>query len=231
MIMPTLRKPLTTRLHELAVRQDRWMLPLVAAFIICPLSAALVDPWLALFISKHQDAWPIRAAQWATDFGNAWRYLIGLAVLFAGSYLFKNASQFRYRCVYVFVTICASSIFTEVLAIIIGRSRPRLLLEQGIYQLSLLNGFKPYDSLPSSHAASVLAFVFGAALVFPDARKVLFTYGLLLAATRILINAHYFGDVVAAAAVSGATALFLVRYLPEPRKSLPGNVITMRKAR
>lgn len=231
MMMRSLSKPLTTKLHELAARRDRWMLPLVAAFFICPLSAALIDPWLALFISRHRDSWLIHAAQWATDFGNAWRYLIGLTVLFAGSYLFKNASQFRYRCVYVFVTICASSIFTEALAIIVGRSRPRLLIEQGIYQLSLLNGFKPYDSLPSSHAASVLAFVFGAALVLPDARKVLFTYGLLLASTRILINAHYFGDIVAAAAVSGATALFLLRYLPEPRKVISGNVITMRKAR
>lgn len=232
MMMAPTEKPWRARIVELASRCDRWMFPVLVAFFICPLSASLVDPWLAIYLHDHRTSWIVKAAQWATDFGNAWRYLIGLAVLFVGSYIFKNATDFRNRCIYVFVTICSSCVFTEALAFIIGRSRPKLLLEQGTYGLSLLNGFKPFDSLPSSHASSVLSFVFAAALVLPGARNVLLVYGFLLATTRILINAHYFGDVVASAAVSGATALYLLRYLPEPRKAAPrpSNVITMRKA-
>jgi len=230
MMMATTSKPLKTRLVELTIRRDRWMLPLLAAFFICPLSAVLVDPWLAIFMGEYRDTWLVRAAQGITDLGNAWRYLLGIAILFAGSYIFKNAHYFRARCLYVFVTICAASALTEALAIIIGRSRPRLLIEQGIYQLSLFSGFKPYDALPSSHASSVLAFAFAAAIVVPNARLALLVYGVFLAATRILINAHYVGDIVASAAIAGATALFLLRYLPEPRKAPPSNVIVLRKA-
>ncbi|WP_298723298.1 phosphatase PAP2 family protein [uncultured Ferrovibrio sp.] len=225
MMMAPAPSTLKFRILQLSARRDRWMLPLVIAFFVCPLAAFLIDPWLALFIHGKRDSWVVSVAQWVTDFGNAWRYLLGLAVLLAGSYIFKNASNFRARCIYVFVSICASGAITEVLAFIIGRSRPRLLIEQGIYQLSLFNGFKPYDSLPSSHAASVLAFVFAAALVFPNARGVLFIYGFLLAITRVLINAHYFGDLVASAAVSGAAALFLLRYLPQKNTALTPDTV------
>lgn len=196
-------------------RQDRWMLPLLAAFFACPLFAAFVDPWLALYLGSYKHHWIVKSAQWATDFGNAWPYLVGIAVLFAGSYLFRNAKSFRAKCLYVFVTICAAGALSEVIAIVIGRSRPRLLLEQGIYSLSFLSGFKPYDSMPSSHATSVLAFAFATAIVMPQMRKLLFAYGFVLATTRVLINAHYAGDILASAAVTAATALFLQRYLPQ----------------
>lgn len=207
-------------------RQSRWLLPLLLAAVLCPISAMLVDSGVALYMRAHQDNWIVETARRITKYGDAWRYMLGIAILFFASYLFRDVTLLgktallRARGLYIFLTMAISSLAGEILAMILGRPRPHLLLDQGLYHLSWLSGLKPYDSMPSSHATSVLAFSFAAALAFRPARWIFIGYGLAMASTRVLIGAHFVSDVIASAALSGAIALFLHRYLMQAGRAI-----------
>jgi membrane-associated phospholipid phosphatase len=188
-------------IRVLARQENRWLVPLMLAIVLCPVSAMLVDPAAASFMRAQRESWVVDIAEVITDYGDAWPYLLGTAIIFVVSYLFGDVTLLgktallRVRALYIFVTMAVSILAGEAVAIILGRPRPHLLLDHGLDDLSWLEGFKPFDSMPSSHATAALAFSFAAALAFRPARWAFIGYGMVLAST------------------SGAIALFLQRYL------------------
>ena len=206
-------------IRVLARQENRWLVPLMLAIVLCPVSAMLVDPAAASFMRAQRESWVVDIAEVITDYGDAWPYLLGTAIIFVVSYLFGDVTLLgktallRVRALYIFVTMAVSILAGEAVAIILGRPRPHLLLDHGLDDLSWLEGFKPFDSMPSSHATAALAFSFAAALAFRPARWAFIGYGMVLASTRFVIGEHFVSDVVASAALSGAIALFLQRYL------------------
>src|SRR5260221_10128756 len=67
-----------------------------------------------------------------------------------------------------------------------------------------------YASLPSGHAMTAFAALVAFGIIFPRLRPVLWIYALLIAASRVVVSAHYPSDVIAGAAF-GAFGALLVR--------------------
>ena len=116
---------------------------------------------------------------------------------------------------FVFAAIAVSGIVVNVLKVLIGRSRPKLLDEAGFY------GFEPFrldyafQSFPSGHANTLFAAAMAIGLLVPAARWPLLCLAALLASSRFMINAHFLGDVVGGAAVAVLTTLALRAALAE----------------
>jgi undecaprenyl-diphosphatase len=112
--------------------------------------------------------------------------------------LLRHAS----RLAFVFAAIAASGIVVDIVKVLVGRSRPRLLEQSGIY------GFKPpglssvYQSFPSGHTATLFAAACAAGFLFPRWRWPLLALAALLAGTRLAVGAHYLSDVLAGATIA-----------------------------
>ncbi|MDD3030191.1 MAG: phosphatase PAP2 family protein [Alphaproteobacteria bacterium] len=159
-----------------------------------------------------------------TDLGKGAWYLwpCGLAALFC-AFLSRGKEVppavrhlFGYvgvRALFLFATIGLSGIAANILKVLFGRARPKLFLREHLY------GFAPlsfdgslWASLPSGHTTTAFALAFSLAALYPRGRILWFAYALLLAASRIMVNAHYVSDTLAGAALGGLTVWLFSKY-------------------
>jgi lipid A 4'-phosphatase len=98
---------------------------------------------------------------------------------------------------FLFVSIAASGIAADLLKLIFGRLRPKLLFNSGAYDFAWL-GLRPdHWSFPSGHAATIVALVTALWCLWP--RHLLF-YVLIasvVSLSRVAVGAHYLSDVFA----------------------------------
>ncbi|MDR3423774.1 MAG: phosphatase PAP2 family protein [Alphaproteobacteria bacterium] len=144
-----------------------------------------------------------------TDLGKSIWYLVpcGLATLFC-AFLSRGKDVrpvyrrlFSYigaRALFLFATIALSGIVCDILKPIMGRARPHLWLQNGIYGFDPFNrlGFL-WNSMPSGHTTTACALAFSLSLLYPRGRFLWFAFALALAASRVMVDAHYLSDVCA----------------------------------
>ena len=111
------------------------------------------------------------------------------------------------RLGYMFLAIGLTGLADTIIKRIIGRVRPS---EAGPFAYEPLRWKSEFASMPSGHATTVFATLVAVGLVFPRARPVLWIYALVIAASRIIVLAHYTSDVIAGAAF-GAFGAIVVR--------------------
>ena len=140
------------------------------------------------------------------------------------------------------VSIAASGLAVDLLKVVFGRTRPKLLFADGTYDFSWLGLAADYWSFPSGHTAAVAALVTALWCLWP--RHVLFYIALasVVAASRVVTGAHYLSDVVAggfvAVLVTRTVALGFVRFrlklplgsgaIPEPCCGCPDRAASSR---
>ncbi len=163
----------------------------------------------------------ISAFDWFTDFGKSGWFLWPLGILFlvlaALPQTLSRASQLVLAAVmvrvgFLFVAIGAPSLFATIVKRLIGRARPGV---SGIVNPALFDPFQwtpAYASLPSGHATTAFAVLAAFGALWPRARTILLIYALLIAASRIVVTAHYPTDVVAGALVGIAGVLMVRRF-------------------
>ena len=108
------------------------------------------------------------------------------------------------RVGFLFVAIAVPGLFTNIVKHIFGRARPGV---GGSVDPSLFSPFSwpaAYASLPSGHATTAFSVLVAFGSLWPRARTVLLIYALLIAASRIVVTAHYPTDVAAGALVGTA---------------------------
>jgi undecaprenyl-diphosphatase len=111
------------------------------------------------------------------------------------------------RLGYMFLAIGLSGLADTVIKRIIGRVRPS---ELGPFAYEPLRWKSEFASMPSGHATTVFATLVAVGLIFPRARAALWVYALVIAASRVIVLAHYASDVIAGAAF-GAFGAIVVR--------------------
>jgi undecaprenyl-diphosphatase len=111
------------------------------------------------------------------------------------------------RLGYMFLAIGLAGLADTIIKRLVGRVRPSDL---GAFAYEPFSWRSIYASFPSGHATNVFATLVAVGLVFPRARPALWVYALVIAASRVIVSAHFVSDVLAGAAF-GAFGAIIVR--------------------
>ena len=162
-------------------------------------------------------AWLIDDAFEITDFGRSGWILVPLGALIVITALFASRAldlisrallaMVVVRLGYVFIAVGLPGLVSTVVKRWIGRVRPSAA---GPFAYEPFSWRPDYASFPSGHATTAFAALVALGLVFPRIRPVLWLYAFLIAASRVIVSAHYPSDVIAGAAF-GAFGALLVR--------------------
>jgi len=195
-------------------RTARIALAATTAVAVIGVSIALVDRPLALYFHAR-DADLRSLFDLTSRLGLSYGYLIAFGLAFVALHWGGALSRLRrfahsmraFSAVpaFLFLSIATSGVVVDLLKVIFGRPRPKLLFSAGTYDFSWL-GLRPDRwSFPSGHSATIAALMTALWLVWPQ--HVLF-YGLIamvVALSRVVVGAHYLSDILAGALIAIVT--------------------------
>lgn len=153
-----------------------------------------LDETIAGVIARHADPRIERGAG-ALTWGADEHVLIAAAA--AGWLLTRKSKQsIRRLATHVVVCTLATALLPHVLKSFINQERPDRRTIAGHWRGIPFTG-KPLDAFPSGHALHVGALVSAATLLPSRARNLVWAIGAVLVATRVVLLAHWFTDVLA----------------------------------
>lgn len=101
------------------------------------------------------------------------------------------------RLAFVFIAVGGSGLIVTIVKRIIARGRPRYFEEFGTLHFQFPSWQSSYASFPSGHSQTAFAIALAFAFLFPRWRWPLLAAAVVVAFSRIGVDAHYFTDVVA----------------------------------
>jgi len=187
----------------------------VATALVTAALITWVDIPLALFFNGYRQTWWAEFFNQITDFASGWIWYPAALLGIGAAYLQHKvrtpnpAGWIREVRAWTFmiVTMASSGIFINVLKLAVGRERPRLLFRDGT------SGFHPFNlnltdcGFPSGHTQSICTAMLTLAFIYPPLRPLLFIVAVMVSASRIVIGAHYAGDVTAGIYIAVAATL------------------------
>ena len=157
--------------------------------------------------------------QFVTQFGLAKGYLAIAALLLVAlrlAALGVESAQVRallrlnsQRALFILLVLLSSGLVADIVKVIVGRARPKLLFADGFYGFTWGALQADYWSFPSGHASNIVALGVALFLLWPRGALLYAVAVLLVMASRVIIGAHYPSDVLAGAAL-GASVAWLV---------------------
>jgi undecaprenyl-diphosphatase len=169
----------------------------------------------------HLPYWAVWFFNEITDFGKGGWFLWPLGLFFialaALPPLLPRMQQLvvaalMVRVGFLFVAIGLPGLFTTIIKRMIGRARPMATGALDPYAFSPFIWRTEYAGLPSGHATTAFAALVAIGTLWPRARTVMWIYALLIAASRVVVTAHYPSDVFAGAIVGTVGALMVRRW-------------------
>ena len=217
---------MTAGLDKMKSRIGRYWLGagvgMVAVFV-------LVALFLDQRISTSFGQWPPGEQaffHWITEFGEgAWVLVPALALWILGliGWALVRAYWWRWSfralsilSLFVFGAVGIPGLVAAILKRIFGRARPVWLDTEGVFAFRFLEPLRwDYQSFPSGHATTSLAFALTMVIVFGRKAWWVFIPAGLIALSRIVIQMHYLSDVLFGAALGMAGAWFVATYWRE----------------
>jgi len=167
--------------------------------------------------AKSLPLWVVETFNEITDFGKSGWFLIPISRLIVLAAILSTPAAGRFtnlviaslivRLSYVFLAIALPSLFVTIVKRLIGRVR---LSELGPYAYVPWSWKPAFASMPSGHATTAAAAAIAIGALWPKARAPMWIYAALIMASRVIIEAHYVSDVIAADFI-GAFGAILVR--------------------
>jgi lipid A 4'-phosphatase len=118
---------------------------------------------------------------------------------------------------FLFVAVGASGLLVDLLKILVGRTRPKLLFAAGTYDFAWF-GLRADDwSFPSGHAATAAAVAAALWCLWPRPLLLYVFAAALVALSRVVTGAHYLSDVIAGAAIGMVITRLLAYWLLSQR--------------
>ncbi len=111
----------------------------------------------------------------------------------------------------IFFSVAVSGVLADTIKPLVGRARPVMMVREGLYGFHPLSFEAAWHSMPSGHATTAFALAGALAALFPRARIAWYLAAVCLAASRVMVNAHFPSDIAAGAVVGYATAGFFAR--------------------
>lgn len=178
-----------------------WLLLLVAAFFL----DAKVHAWVVAHQSVGLRHAMLLVSRWGDWPGHVVAGLLGIAAAY-----FLGHREWRIIFVAMIVACALAGVAGRVIKISVGRSRPSVTTDAGWNGPSLSS---KYHAFPSGHTTSSVAFF---AVPCFARRRIGYAFlpiPLLIATSRILLNAHYLSDVVFAAMLGIVSAMLVWNFV------------------
>jgi lipid A 4'-phosphatase len=116
---------------------------------------------------------------------------------------------------FVFAAVAASGLLADLLKLVVGRTRPKLLFATGAYDFTWFGWHPDHWSFPSGHAATAAALMTALWCLWPRPLWLYIAAAALVAMSRVVTGQHYLSDVIAGAVigvvVTRVLALWLLR--------------------
>jgi len=170
--------------------------------------------------AKRLPGWVHAAFAFATDFGKSGWFLWPTGILLVGIAAVASPAlaplsrlvlaAIAVRVGFLFAAIALPSLFATIIKRLIGRARPFVGDAADPFLYLPLSWPAAYASMPSGHATTAFAAAIAVGLVWPRLRMPMLVYAVIIAASRVALDAHYLSDVIAGAFV-GTIGAFIVR--------------------
>lgn len=198
--MPNIHISLSTFLYKASI----W-LGIVALF--CMLSFKYIDLPVLLWVQENIDS-SLFIIQFISDIGlGIWWFIIALVGIIVGHVIVKrspnkeecvNGEKIKKYFLFMLNALIFGGIFVQLLKSIIGRPRPRLYLEEQLYQPEPFSFFiSGMNSFPSGHAQLIWVVAFVLGYIYPRIRGISIFVAILVSLSRVALSAHYLADIVA----------------------------------
>jgi len=191
----------------------------LAALLVIAAVMLLADGAVAEAV-KRSPGWILAAFDFATEFGKSGWFLGPLgAILVAIAALASPALAPVHRLVlaavavragFLFTAIAAPSLCSTVIKRVVGRARPFVSEQADPFLYLPMIWRAAYASMPSGHATTAFAAAVAVGLLWPRLRVPMLLYAVVIAASRVVLDAHYVSDVIAGA-ILGSIGALLVR--------------------
>jgi lipid A 4'-phosphatase len=205
-----------------ATPAGRWVAAAVATAAVVLISLVLVDRPLALFL--HARGPDLHALfEWTGRLGVAWGWLLLFGAAFAALHWGGDFPRLqawarpmrRWSAVpaFLFATVAVSGLAADLLKIVFGRLRPKLLFGADLYGFGWFGWHADQWSFPSGHATTIAALMAALWVLWPRHLLFYILVGSIVAGSRVVVGAHYLSDIaagafVAVAATGGVAVLF-----------------------
>jgi membrane-associated phospholipid phosphatase len=93
-------------------------------------------------------------------------------------------------------SLILTNALVRVVKVFFGRSRPDMLLTDGIYHLKMISFQRIFSSLPSGHAATIAAIMGFLAARHPRYAFLYILGSIAISLCRVFIGAHYLTDIL-----------------------------------
>jgi len=164
--------------------------------------------------------WVIETFNEITDYGRSgWTLIpIGCLIVLAAVLCTPAAGRMTnlvltsliVRLEFLFLAIALPGIFVTIVKGFIGRMRPSDL---GPFTYAPWSWQHKFASLPSGHTTAAFALAFAISVLWPRARVPILIFAVVIGVSRVVIQAHFVSDVVAAAFVGGFGAILVRNWL------------------
>lgn len=189
-----------------------------ATLLIIVGSMLLVDVSLITY-ARGLPAWLRQTFEWITLFGTAGWFLwpAGILLLVIAASPWSKLTRFSQgvlaaisvRLGFIFFAIAVPVLAVAIIKRLIGRARPSVWDVTDPYSYEPLIFAPDYTSMPSGHTTNAFAVAIAIGAVFPMARLPMWIFALVIAGSRVIVDAHFPSDVVAGAVVGTAGALLV----------------------
>lgn len=160
--------------------------------------------------------WLVDTFNEITDFGKSNWFLIPLGGLIVLAAILATPAAGRVtnlvltslvvRFGYVFIAIALPGLFVTIVKRLIGRLRPSA---HGPFVYVPWSWDAAHASMPSGHGTTAVAAAIAIGALWPRVRIVMWIYAALILMSRVIIQAHFVSDVLAAAFVGGFGAILV----------------------
>lgn len=197
------------RSHYHATRSEHRPLPVLYPFAALGFLAIIAFFLLDRLAAGMYGRWPVwlsGPAAAITDVGASWWIItLTMAIIILAWVLHQLSRSTEIRTVaanaatmafYVLASVGLAALIVNILKRLIGRPRPVMSSDHGLFGFNPLSHNFDFESFPSGHATTNGALFMALALLFPCFRWPLLTIGICFALTRILIGVHFPSDVI-----------------------------------
>ena len=201
----------------------------ILAAVLSGLSMLYLDEAAARYFRETFDADTRRFfGHWVGALGKPEFYFSAAALIAAACWIARqrmSESSERLRramhgALFVIFSIASAGILVNLLKFIIGRMRPRELLDNGLYGFTPFNTDFGMNSFPSGHSQMVWSLAVSLVLIFPRLWPYLFAFATAIAASRFLASVHFVSDTIMGAYIGGVIPLLLKHYVYD-RRGIP----------